>query len=181
MTDTNNAGMRHVNRHPDAESLLFAGPLVQAFIGPRWATAKDFAEQRPEIQPVTLLVDTGADVTLVDLDVIERVGVPPSRFENICGLDRTISRHPMFFLRVAIAMADDQGRTKLAAMQNDVVGMSRDQEAAVLDPGDAPWVFENENHQGLLGRDFLQFCQLTYYGRRGVVELAIDSAVDELS
>jgi hypothetical protein len=104
-----------------------------------------------------MMVDTGATCTLISDALADQLGVRPLRYRSIVGVSGVPEDRPVYRMAIGILMAPQRGEPAIATFEADVVGM--------------PEASPGAQHQGLLGRDFLQFMRLVYDGPTGTFEL----------
>jgi predicted aspartyl protease len=119
-----------------ADALRAFGPIVAAEVA-------DPDRPQGDALPLRLLVDTGAELTVIPRDVIDALGRQLVREIEITGVVRgAVARCPVF--RVVLHVSG-------VAFEVEVAAVERDAEAP----------------DGLLGRDILSHLDFTYRGPRG--------------
>lgn len=124
---------------PDPHRLRIEGPVVDAQL----SEAGGLAAER-----VRLMVDTGADVTIVSRRVADRLGLVRTRMDRVRGATGMAARAPVYRVHLAI----------------DLVATTFDVDVLAL-------VREDDDCDGLLGRDVLAHLRFIYDGPRGTFEL----------
>lgn len=123
-----------------AHALSTDGPLVTVEVA-------DPDRPQAEAHAARLLVDTGAELSVIPRDILDALGCPPTREVEIGGVVPGASmRCPVFEVILHVAGA---------ALEVEVAAALRD--ANSID--------------GILGRDVLAFLSFTYDGPRGVFTL----------
>jgi len=150
--------------HPAPFGIIGTGPRVDVVFSIHPADAQAYLEkgQAPPAVQGSLLIDTGAESTLVDDGIPTNLGLTPIRFQPIMFGDGRPQDRPVYRMSIMIAMEDDAGRPHKGSWVGDVVGM----DAA------------KQGHGGLMGRDFLRHFRFQYDGRAGTFELASDGDRD---
>jgi hypothetical protein len=113
-----------------------------------------------------MMLDTGAQITIVEDAVPKFLNLEPIRFQAIAGVTDDLDC-PVYRLEIAIGSQDhDDPRGAIAEIRfsADVVAIPPVAELA-------------RAHVGLLGRDFLQHVRFEYDGPRGVYRI-IDEQQD---
>jgi hypothetical protein len=138
---------------PDA--LVALGPLAQVILTPPLTHASQFDQATNKVT-VQLMVDTGAQRTVIDRAIADQLGLRPIRFEQMVGVSNIPEDCPVYLMSVSIGVGDGVA-TRLVSFTSEFIGMST---PAVARP-----------HSGLLGRDFLRFMRVVYDGAGGWVEI----------
>jgi hypothetical protein len=114
--------------------------------------------QTPGYVIARMMVDTGAQRTLVDDRLPAQLGFKPLRYEQMIGVSQKPELYPVYKMSIAIMM--DAGHAGYVQVQfhADIVGMPT--------PGAA------QQHNGLLGRDFLRQFKFVYDGPAGEFHLS---------
>jgi len=134
--------MRQASNHTD---ILHLGPVVEARIFPDERTfMKQKEEPRTTIMSkrVRMLIDTGANISALHIDIIERLQLPHYRDKatvEAAGGRISLNRYRCILHLPAF------GKKGLPI---DVLEGS----------------FEDSPYEGVIGRDVLRFCKLTYDG-----------------
>ena len=116
------------------------GPLISVILMP----GTEHAER------VWLMVDTGAQKTVVEKRFPERYGLTPIRFDEILGVSGEPVPAPVYRMKLRLTVArGDNGAGHGLDFDADIIGT--DSSATV-------------QHDGLLGRDFLSMVKLVYDG-----------------
>lgn len=133
----------------DAVRLRVEGPLVDA----------QLSDPGGPLGPerVRLIIDTGADMTVMSRRIIDRPGMVRTRVDGVLGATGAAVRAPVYRVHLAIDML---GTT----FDLDVVALVRDE-------GEC---------DGLLGRDVLAHLRFVYDGPAGVFTLATPSEQEGL-
>lgn len=135
--------MRHNGKvDPAPRGLIAAGPLVKVLVRPVGTTGAD--------RPVLLMVDTGAQRTCVNDAVIAGFGLAPIRFDPIVGVSGKPENMPVYRMDIVLTMENDHGDVAHFAFRSDIVG--------------TPSAPGAQQHQGLIGRDFLARFRFQYDG-----------------
>jgi len=138
------------------------GPLVEVLFAPHPADVELLVNEGTAWQPIPhrMMVDTGADLTIVEDPVPKFLHLEPIRFQAIAGVTGNLDC-PVYRLEIKIrSTLDDGGHIQFAA---DVVAIPPVPELA-------------RPHVGLLGRDFLQLVRFEYDGRSGMYRLIDEHA-----
>ncbi len=110
---------------------------------------------------IRLLVDTGAEKTVVERAIAQQLGIPPLRFTEVVGVSQQPDRCPVYraLLELPVRRAEGVATATLAV---DVV---------------ATGAFSDRYpYHGFLGRDFLRTVLLQYDGSNGTFELRVKPA-----
>lgn len=114
-----------------------------------------------------LLVDTGASGVMIDESVAKKLGVPRQGPREIHGAH---GRAPAekYLAKLLLHATDDAGQALLFAIPIECHGIPQlaDEHSAF-----------GTNIVGIVGRTFLQFCQLEIDGTAGRVLLKVDDSV----
>lgn len=147
-------------------ALVAQGPLVQvALLPPPDVRAADpNAAADPLV--VKLMVDTGAQKTVVDNDLLESLSLVPLRFEHMIGVSQKADLCPVYRLTVVLGVGEHKTvpprpdeLTAQVEFTTDVVGM--------------PSPSIQFDHVGLLGRDFLAHVKFIYDGQSGRFDIVL--------
>lgn len=146
--------MRHIGIvQPPGDGLARVGPIVQVALRPSL-----LVPGKPAAIITTMMIDTGADRTVVDVRVAEELGVAPHRFVSMVGVSQKPELCPEYRLTVVLAMSDDVTGVSIDVnFSANVVGM--------------PAPNHKSAHYGLIGRDFLRHFRFTYDGPTGTFEI----------
>lgn len=152
--------LKHIGRsQPVPVGLVKSGPLMNVRLSYHPA-AEPALPQAPV--PARMMIDTGAERTLVEKRIAEQLGLAPIRFDDIIGVSQKAEPHPVYLMSVSFTVADE--RRKAGVMfAAEIVGMKSP-------PTPQP-------HVGLLGRDFLMRMRFNYDGPQGCFELIPDRSV----
>lgn len=158
--------MKHLGRAP-APVLVKNGPLVGVTIGLHPTAAGVLTAQGkplPSVQ-VVMMVDTGAERTVIERRIAEQVGLTYLRDTPMIGVSGKPEDCPVYLAQITIAVGDGE---RLGAFQfnAEVIGMSSP-------PQPMP-------HVGLIGRDFLTYFQFTYDGLEGQFGLTVHPRVQPI-
>jgi len=140
--------------------MVALGPLVQVTLGPHPddAAATVAAGGTPKTMSHYLMVDTGAQATVVENVIAQALGLIPIRFTQIMGVSGKPEDYPVYRMSVTIGMVENaSGSTVQATFVTDVAGVASPPKPLT--------------HIGLLGRDFLRYVRLVYDGPKGAFEL----------
>jgi hypothetical protein len=142
--------------------LIEQGPLVEVSFTPHPVDIELLAKEGTAWEPIRhrMLVDTGAEVTIVEDAVPKFLHLEPIRFQAIAGVTGDLDC-PVYRLEITIRSNDhdeahnEAGNVRFSA---DIVAV--------------PPVAELQRpHVGLLGRDFLQYVRFEYDGPAGVYRI----------
>ena len=137
--------------------LVEQGPLVEVLFAPHPADIELLAQEGTPWQPIPhrMMVDTGAEITVVEDAVPKFLNLEPIRFQAIAGVTGDLDC-PIYRLEIRIrSNHHDDGHIQFSA---DVFAIPPVAELA-------------RPHVGLLGRDFLQFVRFEYDGPSGTYRL----------
>lgn len=150
---------RHKGSAPSAGALLASGPLVRMIVSPGGPLAAAMRARGLDVpsETVHMMVDTGADGTMLHVDVATRLGLIPTGWLMLGGVNPGQRRSPVFPMTLQLATATDSGHLFNVTFGTDVVGI-----AAPPKPGT----------HGLLGRDFLSHVRFVYDGPEHRWEIA---------
>lgn len=134
---------------------------------------KDFllAAGSPIAQPEVgaLLVDTGATTTCISLDAAHRLGLKPTRIARGYGAGGE-HRNPVFLARLNISIQNPKTKAVTTIeWEMEVQGIPELERHSELAYGGRPM-----RVVGLLGRDILQHCRLSYDGIKGIIQITFD-------
>jgi len=151
--------LRHRAKIGDWLGLRQSGPLVMVDLLPHPAAQRALAAAGRPARPrrATMLVDTGAQGTMVEYHVAEALGVRAVRHEQVIGVSQKPEQCPVYPLQIEIALNHGPGGPRAWRCALDTFGMA----ASKMD----------SDLVGFLGRDFLAHFRLVYDGRGGTVEL----------
>jgi gag-polyprotein putative aspartyl protease len=151
--------MRYTQQTPTAKLVAF-GPIVTVSIE---ADAELIAERAalgqslPPPLPVQLMVDTGAQTTVIEEAIAKKFGLKPIRYSSVTGVSQQAQTCAVYRMVITLEMKDNSGQNKVVAIETEIIGVSSP-------PSPHP-------HVGLLGRDFLQHFEFVYRGSVGSFEL----------
>jgi hypothetical protein len=131
--------------HAEHKDILSNGPVVEARIYPDERTFRDFAQHpqgQPRVEKVRMLVDTGANISAIHFDIIQRLQLPS------------------YAERVLVEAAG--GRTSLSRYRCVLHLPVFGRKGLPLDILEGR--FDDSPYQGVIGRDVLRFCKLIYDG-----------------
>lgn len=138
------------------------GPIIHVLLRPSPDVVRIPAQRTGE--RVAMLIDTGAECTLVDDRTPKALGYDPVSYTMIGGATGAPKSLPVYRMEMLVRMFDGGGRAHDVAIGQDVVGM------------------EPRPHRradfGLLGRDYLAKMRFIYDGPRGAFSLIRDRAQD---
>jgi predicted aspartyl protease len=103
-----------------------------------------------------MMIDTGAECTVIDDQIAIQLGLVPIRTRMIIGVSQKPEKRPVYKMGIGIMMANG-GKEKKILFQSEVVG--------------APAKKVNREEVGLLGRDFLSHFRLSYNGPAGIYDV----------
>lgn len=137
---------------PPKSGLIQHGPLVLVTLSPPLA----LSGQQSAPPQAKLMVDTGAQCTVVEDVILQGLGLAPIGFRNIVGVSQVSQKCPVYLLNIGLEMAPmpNQGGGIMCTVTLPVVGMPSPSQPA--------------EHVGLLGRDFLSHFIFAYDGPSGV-------------
>lgn len=144
-----------------AEHLARGGAVV---VGDLWPVkhARDEMEMRGEIPPhrvVHLQVDTGANMSILEVGVAAALGLEAIRYAPLVAVSHRPVPSPVF--RAELRIGFENGSPQVVPIPFTFAGV--------------PQTFDGAHFQGLLGRDFLRSYDLLYQGAAGRFELRRDS------
>jgi predicted aspartyl protease len=133
--------------------LVNVGPLVQVQLSHHPA-----APPPVPVAPlaVWLMIDTGAQRTVIEKRLASQLGLTPIRFQQMVGVSQIPEMCPVYLMSVTLSVGGD-GQVLAITFSTEVIGMSSPPQP--------------REHVGLLGRDFLRHMKLVYDGPRGSFEL----------
>lgn len=103
-----------------------------------------------------MLIDTGADRTVITEAVAHALAIQPIGYVPMVGVSGKPEDSPIYMVNVTMGF-DYDGQLIQGTFSTQAVGM--------------PNGPHDRNYIGLLGRDFLQYMRFTYHGREGRFEL----------
>lgn len=137
---------------PAPVGLIQRGPIVGVHVGPATMEVGDGSRLSG---PHHVMIDTGAERTLLDEELCKSLGIPPIRYEWVIGIAAARIMCPVYRIGISLGMTLDarpdtsKRLAGLITFASDVIGMPRNEKAI---------------HMGLLGRDFLANFHLAYNG-----------------
>lgn len=140
---------------------MAVGPLVEVTFAPHRADQERLATAGHDWEPFVakMMVDTGAELTLVEEVVPDFLGLRPIRYQEIEGVGGRVDS-PVYRLQLAIHASDAARRDGWMTFSSDVVAMPS-----------PPTDTARRPHVGLIGRDFLRHIRFVYDGPSGSFEL----------
>lgn len=134
------------------ERLFFDGAVVDCYILPPFALRKRYeaASMPHPVHFVRLVLDTGADLSVIDENALAILKLKPHREFEVTGISQKSERHLGYRLTLAVTQT----------------GVERVETQVEVAAGRKPGQFD-----GVLGRDFLLNCRLIYDGHGGNFEL----------
>ncbi len=142
---------------PVPQGLVNAGPLVGVEL-----SAHPRVDNVSPILGVKLMVDTGAQKTVIHDEIAVKLGLVPLRFESIVGVSGKPEDCPVYRMQMRLKMANHVGVEAQIDFATDVVG--------------APLLKQGFDCVGLIGRDFLKHVKLVYDGPNGCFEIRSEIA-----
>ena len=152
--------LRCVVRTGSSRSLEARGPLL-AIVVQAGAPATPQSDEAENFT-ATMLIDTGADCTMLDERVLGALGVAAVRKTLIGGISGRPEARLVYRMDLLVRMLDEAGALHEIVTRQDIVGMH-------LRP-------EREAGFGLLGRDYLVGMRFVYDGPRGAFALLTERA-----
>jgi hypothetical protein len=141
-----------LTRAQSPEELALEGPIIEVVLYPRPLRSPPIP-----MHSARLLIDTGAQLSVVEAPVLVALGMPPIDFIDMTGVSGIPQRCPVYRVTIELKVTDGQ-RPGTVTRPATIVGSTP--------PG------TNRSYVGLLGRDFLQSASLAYDGTRGTFELS---------
>jgi hypothetical protein len=134
--------MRHIGKSTRA-LLVSVGPVIEVMLAPTKAAAQAFADAGKQIKIIKarLMIDTGAQCTVIEDRIASELGLSPIRFRPIVGVSQKAELRPVYPIIIRIAV-EDKWNKGMIEFGTTVAGIESPQHQA--------------GHVGLLGRDFLQ-------------------------
>jgi len=144
--------------------LIEQGPLVEVSFRPHPVDIEVLASEGTAWQPIVhkMMIDTGAQVTIVEEAVPQFLSLVPTRYQAIAGVTGDLNC-PVYRLGITIVGRDDDGIGQPIQFSADVVAVPPVADVA-------------RPHVGLLGRDFLQYVRFEYDGPHGVYRIIDEQA-----
>lgn len=149
----------HGQVNPAPFGLVNLGPLIPVTLAPTLEIAKALNSSGVQIKPIRadLMLDTGAQTTVIEDFFAQSLGLRPLRFRSIIGVSQKPELHPVYRMQISISMKDSFGHDGVGVFVADVCGM--------------PSPPKPTKHKGLLGRDFLRYFRFSYDGPAGCYEI----------
>ena len=152
--------------------LIERGPLVDVLFTPHPADIEILAREGIAWEPIPhrMMIDTGAEITIVEDAVPQFLHLEPIRFQVIAGVTGDLDC-PVYRLEIVISANchdGDHGAAEEIRFSADIVAVPPVAELA-------------RPHVGLLGRDFLQFVRFEYDGPSGMYRLIDERPPNSLS
>lgn len=138
---------------PAPTGIITLGPLVAVELAPH-PSVPSAGIVSPI--PVKMMVDTGAQRTVIEKRLASQLGVAPIRFQQMVGVSQQPELCPVYVVSVTLRVGDNLQHAEVTFVA-EVIGMSSPPTP--------------QEHVGLLGRDFLRHFRFTYDGPRGEFEL----------
>lgn len=157
--------MRHVGRlHSNdglaraSDVLINVGPLAEVSLSPSPDVAAILTGSGKPLptRVVKMMVDTGAQKTVVEDKIAAALGLVPLRFTPMVGVSQKPELCPLYLMSVHIAMTDGKKNT-VVTFTAEIIGMASPPQPQL--------------HAGLLGRDFLSHFKMVYDGKGGIFEI----------
>ncbi len=144
--------------------LIEEGPLVQVTFTPHPLDIELLAREGTAWQPIShkMMVDTGAQLTVVEDAVPQFLDLVPIRFQSIAGVTGDLDC-PVYRLGINIGVSDRDGNRGEMKFWADIVAVP-------------PVPDLTRPHVGLLGRDFLQYVRFEYDGPQGTYSIIDERA-----
>jgi hypothetical protein len=134
------------------------GPILPVILRPNPGAVRAMA--RPNGERVAMLIDTGAECTMVDDRTPRALGHEPDYFTLIVGATGEPETLPVYRMEMIVRMVDAAGISHDVAFRQTVVGLE-------------PRPYRVAGF-GLLGRDYLTRMRFAYDGLRGAFSLIRD-------
>lgn len=151
-----------VSATQDPVSLLRFGPLIEG----AFSAVDAEAAQRVHCQ---LLIDTGADGFVIDQDLAVALGLPVHREQSAFGLHGEAAVRK-YMAAVLLPVVTAGGEAIAFRVPVECTGS----------PGLTAFYRSHGLHvQGLIGRNFLQFCSLSIDGVSGKVQISIGEGITQ--
>lgn len=134
------------------------GPLVDTTLTPPLAILsqlQSIGHALPSVR-ARLMIDTGAQKTVIDRQIAEQLGLSPIRFESMVGVSHVPEDCPVYLMSMTIFVGDGTVNTPLT-FTTEMIGMK------------TPPI--PRHFAGLLGRDFFRFVTIVYDGPAGCVDI----------
>ncbi len=144
--------MKHICFNPlGPDALVQVGPLVNVLLSPSQDEVLRLEAQGLPVPVVntTLMIDTGAQKTVIDQALANALGIAPIRFEQMVGVSHKPEECPVYLMTVTLGVQDGPNVGNIQ-FQSEIIGMTS---------SPIP-----QAHKGLLGRDFFRHVRLVYDG-----------------
>lgn len=152
--------MRHHGKvEPIPLGLVATGPIINVLLCPPLALRKALVasgREAPEI-PAALLIDTGAQKTVVEDRIAQALQLKPIRFDSMVGVSQVPEDCPVYRACIVIGYQSKKGQDAHGIFEADIVGMRSPTRPMT--------------HVGLLGRDFLRYVRFVYNGPTGSFDI----------
>lgn len=149
--------MRHTVVTPPRE-LVARGPLIDVVLSVHSAAGQQLLSQGKPIPThvAKLMLDTGAQSTVVENCIPQQLGLTPIRFTELVGVSHKPEKCPVYMMSVSF-LATKGTHKQWLTFSSQIIGTG-----SPTKPTD---------HKGLLGRDFLGALHVSYDGVSGTVEV----------
>ncbi len=143
---------------PAPSGLVEVGPLVKVTFQPAEQVAQWLKAQGKTTPAFAaqLMVDTGAQSSLVDHAIPDALGISPLRMASVVGVNQKPEEHPVYRMGMVLGMEGRGGKDTARVIF----------EADFIATPSSP-----HQHSGLIGRDFLQHVKFIYDGPTGTFEI----------
>lgn len=158
--------MKHIGKvNPVPFGLVQAGPLIQVKLQPSRPFADAIIANGGEVRSVSvkLMIDTGAQKTVIEDVIAQQLGLNPIRYELITGVSQVPHECPVYRVDINIAMSKNPNVAGIKPPDGGVIFSA--------DIVGVPSPNRSTEHKGLLGRDFLRYVKLIYNGPDGSFEV----------
>lgn len=145
--------------HTSLADLHSHGAIVDVRIVPRKEAVAYLPPAAKRAERTRLLLDTGAQSTLVVPSVLRSLGIPAARTANVLGVSGHEKVCLAYAVLIEIQVSNSAGARSWAQVKCTAV--------------ESPREFKGEPYEGLLGRDFLRSVRLTYDGPTGTIDLEV--------
>lgn len=154
--------LRYIGRpNLPPDRLVAIGPLVDVVLMPSPEAIENIKSTgaKPPIVSTKLMIDTGAEHTLVEDELIKSLGIKKHNHVSMTGVSQTSDMWPVYLMSIGLMLEDDNKRKEKVVFLDEVVGK--------------PSPASRDEHYGLLGRDFLRHFRFVYDGLAGTFELQV--------
>jgi hypothetical protein len=151
--------MKHLGRvEPVPGGLIELGPLIDVVLAPHPAIQAEHRSAGRAVPSATvkLMVDTGAQKTIVEMNLAQGLGLLPIRFEQMVGVSQKAESCPVYLMSISMNVREGHILNH-ATFHSEIVGMNSPAQP--------------QKHAGLLGRDFLSHVKFIYRGPAGRFDL----------